>query len=381
MSLGDSITLADLEVDPDPVLARLRADEPVCWVPAMEMWLVTRWDDVAHLEAHPELFTAATEPSFLARALGANMLTCDPPEHTRLHALFAPEFRPGGRSGDFVRDVLVSLADRLLDDVDPDRFELMRDYAQPLSALSLAWVLGLDGHGADRVWAWCEGLCADIANFEDDPALVARGEAAKVDLGAALDARLAEADTDDALAAFAGRGATRDEIVNNVRLMISGGINEPRDGIGLVTWVLGSRPDLRTAVAGDPARMRRLVEEVFRVYSPVGTVTRQATADCGIAGVRIGEGDLVAGVLRSVNLDAAHWRDPASIDLDRHEGPHAAFALGVHRCLGEWLGRQEVRVGVERLFARWPDLRLDPDHEVTLHGFEFRGPREVWVLP
>ena len=63
MSLGDDITLADLEVDPDPIMARLRADEPVCWVPALEMWLVTRWDDVAHMEEHPELFTAATEPS------------------------------------------------------------------------------------------------------------------------------------------------------------------------------------------------------------------------------------------------------------------------------------------------------------------------------
>ncbi len=379
MSLGIEITLDALESEPEPLLARLRAEEPVCWVPALEMWLVTRWDDVEHMEANPQLFTAATEPSFLARALGPNMLTCDPPEHTRVRELFIAEFQPGGRSGTFVRDQLTSMADAILDDIAPGSFDLVTEYAQPLSALALAWVLGLDHHGAARVWQWCEGLCADIANFANDPELMAQGERAKRELGAALDARLAEADGDDAIAAFVRAGASAEEVVNNVRLMISGGINEPRDGIGLVAWVLLTRPDLRAAVDAEPTRMRRLVEEVFRVHSPVGTITRQTTAEVDVGGVTIPAGALVAGVLRSVNLDEGHWTEPEVIDLDRREGTHAAFALGAHRCLGEWLGRQEVRVGVERLFRSRPDLRLDPHHEVELHGFEFRGPRQVWV--
>ncbi len=385
-SLGDDITLADLEADPDPILARLRAEEPVTWVPALEMWLVTRWDDVVHLEEHPEDFTAATEPSFLARALGPNMLTCDPPAHTRLQQIMQPPFLSGARGGSFVADELPRIADGLLDDVDPDGFDVMADYAQPLSAGSLATVLGLDHHGFDRMWDWCEGLCADIANFENDPELTAIGERTKADLGAAIAERVAavnDASTEDgddsAIAWFVREGATPEEVVNNVRLMISGGINEPRDGIGLVTWVALTRPDLRAAV-DEPATLRRLVEEVFRLFSPVGTVTRQATRDLELGGVRIAAGDLVSGVLRSINLDESHWSNPTEIDLERREGGHAAFALGVHRCLGEWLGRQEVRVGVERLFARFPDLRLAPDADVEIHGFEFRGPRSVPVV-
>ena len=50
---GDRVVLADLEVDPDPILRRLRADEPVCWVPSLYMWIVTRWYDVAYIEANP----------------------------------------------------------------------------------------------------------------------------------------------------------------------------------------------------------------------------------------------------------------------------------------------------------------------------------------
>jgi len=381
MGLGDDITLADLEADPDPIMARLRAEEPVCWVPALEMWLVTRWDDVEHMENRPELYSAATEPSFLARALGRNMLTCDPPEHTRLQQIMQPPFQPGGRSGQFVADELAPIADRLLDTVDPGGFDLMTDYAQLLSAGALAIVLGLDHHGFERMWEWCEGLCADIANFENDPALTRLGEQAKADLGAAIADRLARgSDDDSAISWFVREGASAEEVVNNVRLMISGGINEPRDGIGLVVWVLLTRPDLRAAVDAEPARLRRLIEEVFRLHSPVGTVTRQTTRDVDLAGVTIPAGDLVSGVLRSVNLDEAHWTRPGEIDLDRREGSHAAFALGAHRCLGEWLGRQEVRVGVERVLARFPDLRLADGAEVEIRGFEFRGPRSVPVV-
>lgn len=378
--LGDDITLEDLEFDPDPIMARLRADEPVCWVPALEMWLVTRWDDVAFMEAHPELFSAATEPSLLARALGPNMLTCDPPEHTRLQQIMQPPFQPGGRSGSFVSDELASIADTLLDTVDPTGFDLMADYAQLLSAGALATVLGLDHHGYDQMWEWCNGLCADIANFGNDPKLAQAGEIAKASLGEAIARRIAaSADDDTAISWFVRDGATPEEIVNNVRLMISGGINEPRDGIGLVIHVMLSRPDLRSEIEASPAKLRRLIEEVFRVYTPVGTVTRQATRDLELAGVSIRQGELVSGVLRSVNLDETHWTDPTEIDLDRREGSHAAFALGAHRCLGEWLGRQEVRVGVERILARFPDLRMADGADVEIRGFEFRGPRSMFV--
>lgn len=382
MTLGDEITLAALEADPDPILAQLRTDEPVSFVPSLGMWLATRWDHVAEMEADPSTFSAATEPSLLARALGPNMLTSDPPEHTRVQSTMAPSFQSGGRSGRFAADELPALADALLDRVPTPSFDVMADYAQPLSAGALATVLGLDAHGFDRMWSWCEGLCADLANFDDDPDLAAMGAAAKAELESAIDdrLRLALADDESAIASFAAAGATPTEIINNVRLMISGGINEPRDGIGLVVWVMLTRPDLRERALSDARSMRRLVEEVLRVHSPVGTITRQATRDVELGGVSIADGDLVSGVLRSVNLDERHWDRPTEIDLDRRQGPHAAFALGVHRCLGEWLGRQEIRVGVERLFSRFPDLALDRSMPVELHGFEFRGPRSVHVV-
>ena len=162
--------------------------------------------------------------------------------------------------------------------------------------------------------------------------------------------------------------------------MISGGINEPRDGIALVTWVLLTDDALRAEVLSEPKLWRRLVDEVMRRHSPVGTITRQTTADVELSGTTIPKGAMVAGVLRSANLDERHWREPETLDLHRTEGGHAAFALGQHRCLGEWLGRQEVAVGTERLFDKLPNLRLrGRADEVELRGFEFRGPTSLWV--
>ncbi len=387
MSLGDRITLESLEGDHDALLADLRANEPVCWVPALEMFFVTRWDDVETLDNDTTRFTARTDPSFLARALGPNMLTMDPPEATRARSAMIGSFRPGGVSGEYVGDRLVGQAAELIDAVRPaGRADLMSAYASPLASAGLGEVLGLGEHSATQIWDWCVGLCSDIANFDNDPNLTMRGNRARDELGVVIDRRIAEIRADPAaggaIADFVRASPdagplTRDEIVNNVRLMISGGINEPRDGIGLVVWTLLSRPDLAEAVATRPERWPKLVEEVFRRHSPVGTISRQAMVDTTLGGVDIPRGSFVAGILRSANLDENRFAHPTEIDLDRTERGHAAFALGPHRCLGEWLGRQQVRVGAQVAIDRLPGLRLDG--EVELRGFEFRGPVELPV--
>lgn len=384
MSFADEIQLSQLEDDPDPILARLRAESPVVFLPALQMWFVTRWDDLVYMEEHPELFSAATEPSFLARTLGVNMLTLDPPEATRARSAMIGSFQPGGVSGGFVAEQLGDMADRFLDAFLGDgQVELMAAYAAPLSAGSLAEVLGMGSYGWQAMWDWCCGVCADLANFENDPMLAAQGSAAKAELEDVLSGhidRLRESPETGALSDFIearpdGSPLTNAEIINNVRLMISGGINEPRDGIGLVVMTLLQHPETLNEVLADPRLWRRAVEETFRLHSPVGTVTRQTTADVEVGGVVIPAGDLVSGVLRSANLDEDRWASPAEFDIHRREGGHAAFALGDHRCLGEWLGRQEVRVGAQRLFERTSNLRLVG--EPVVKGFEFRGPEEL----
>ena len=393
MGIGDLVNLRELEHDPDPILARMRSHEPVCFVPSLGMWLATKWDDLVHMETHPEIFSSDTSPSFLARALGPNMLTKDRPESSRARNVMLPAFQAGGISGCFASEGLAELADHLIDGfIENGKGDLMETFATPLSAASLAAVLGLEVHGWEQIWEWCKGLCADIANFENDPGLTAVGNEARESLGEAIDQKIdsiVDGPTGCAIGQFVtaapdGRPLSHSEIVNNVRLMISGGINEPRDGIGLVvSTVLSNRP-LLDELELEPALWRKCVEEVLRLHSPVGTITRQTTCETRLGDKVLPSGSLVAGVIRSANLDEERWSHPQEFDLHRSEGGHAAFGTGDHRCLGEWLGRQVVRVGSQKILTRLPNLKIQAGKTVELHGFEFRGPRELlcsWSIP
>jgi len=366
--IGASITLAQLEADPYPALARLRADEPVSWIPDLGMWLVTRWDDVVMVHERPDLYTSATEPSWLNTVLGKNMLGSDGAEHRRLKDALQPEFVPSA-TGAWVSDVLPGICDELIDAFDPSGTDLMTAYAEPIAVRALQDSLGWTNASWQQIGEWTRGVCTGLANFVNDPAAAAVARAANEESGASIREVVAPR--------LAHTGLDADEIVNNVRLCMSGGINEPRDGIGLTAWALLERPDDLAACRADASLWRNACEELFRWISPVATSTRQLTADAELHGVTVPKGDLLAAVISSANRDERRWTAPDEYRLDRKEGAHIAFSLGAHVCLGAWLGRSTVRVAVQHLLDRLPGLRLAGEVEVT--GFEFRGPRSVPV--
>lgn len=363
MTIGDSITLAELENDPYPTFARLRAEEPVTYVPDMDMWLVTRWDDVEYLNAHPELFTAATEPSWLNDVLGRNMLGTDGEEHRRVKDALQPTFTPSS-AGPWVTERLPEICDELIDAFDPGGADLMTAYAEPIAVRALQDALGWDNATWQQIGEWTRGVCTGLANFTNDPALAEIARRANEESGESIRERV--------VPNLAHTSLSADEIVNNVRLCMSGGINEPRDGIALTVWALLTHPAAFAACTADASLWRPACEELFRWISPVATATRQATGDVELAGTEIPAGAMVAGVISSANRDERRFTNPDVYDLHRKEGPHMAFSTGAHVCLGAWLGRSTVRVAVQHLFDRLPDLTLAGP--VEIRGFEFRGP-------
>ena len=280
-----------------------------------------------------------------------------------------------------MRESLPAILDGLIDDfIDAGAADLMPVYAEPLANLTLLHALGLKDVSWQQLAGWCHGVITGLANFENDPGLAAIAATAHSELGVALDNQIAAASAhSDAsgLSLYLEYGFDRDEITNNVRLMISGGINEPRDAVGLVMYELLTRPEHRERAREDPATLRRVIEETLRYHSPVGTATRQTTEDVVLGGVTIPRGEIVAAVLTSANRDPLRWSEPDLFSPNRGEGPHLAFSTSEHRCLGEWMARQQVRIGVERLLERLPNLRLAG--EVVITGFEFRGPESLPV--
>ena len=386
MTLGERITLDELERDPYPIYARLRDEEPVSWVPAVQLWLVTRFDDVRHVDVTPEIFTAATDPSTLNRTMGVNMLGSEGPDQERIRRVVEPPFRPREvekRAG----AAIPQLANELIDGFEErGTSDLFREFADPMSVRSLQSILGLDDVPWQDLLRWNEGLMPGLANFEGDPAKQEPADEASAEMGEAIEGvldRLIGTPDGSVLSWMLHRegddSMSREEIVANTKLMLSGGLQEPRDLIALVVWALGSHPEQLDEVRSDGSLIKAAVEETLRWAGPVGTSTRQTTRPAEIAGVSLPEGALVGGVLSSANRDPRRYTDPDRFDIHREEGRHLAFAAGAHFCLGAWFARHLARASLEVLLDRLPGLRLDPERPPTLRGWEFRAPDSMWV--
>src|SRR6187397_2924218 len=259
MSIGESITLEALERDPYPIYAALREEEPVSWVPGVGLWLVTRHDDVRHVDLTAEVFTAATTPSTLNRTMGENMLGMEGPEQAWLRAITETPFRPRDVE-ERTRGMIPRLAEELIDGFAADgEADLFRAYADPMSVQSLCFMLGLQDVPWQDILRWNEGLMPGLANFEGDPAKQAPADEASAALGAAIGEVLdrLETEPDGSVLSWMlqhvqdGRRMTRDQIVANTKLMLSGGLQEPRDVIALTLWALGTHPDQLEEVRGD----------------------------------------------------------------------------------------------------------------------------------
>jgi cytochrome P450 len=379
--LGASITVEALEADPFPIYARLREEEPVCFVPAVGLHLVTRWDDVQHVATHPDVFTAEVDASPLVRTLGVNVLTVDGADHARMRAGMDAPMRPRAVEG-YAPGVIEPIARRHLDAIAGGTgAELMSAYCEPVSVLALGSVMGLGDLDADTLRRWFGDLATGGANFEQDPEkqAVADATSAQIDARVAplLD-RLEREPDESVLSHMLAADATRAEVLSNLKLILLGGMQEPGHALGICVWALLTHPETLDRVRADRGLIRPAVEEALRWHSPVGTQTRQVTRPATLSGVELQPGDALAAVLASANRDERHWADADRFDIDRR-GAHAAFGLGAHHCAGAPLARHEVRLPLEMLLDRFPKLRLDPERDVELSGWEFRAPTALHV--
>jgi cytochrome P450 len=387
LSVGTEISVEQLEADPYPIYKQLRAEEPVCFVDSVGLWLVTRWDDVQHIDKSPDVFTGETEPSTLRRTFGANLLASEGEYHSRIRSIIYPWFRVGA-IGDYPDNVIAPIANELVDGfAERAACDLVSEFAEPLSARVLKRALGLSFVEEETLRRWFVELATGAANFEGDAEkqAIADGASAEVNETLAPVIERLEREPDDTLLSSMvhtevdGERLTREEIQSNLKVMIVGGLQATTDLIALSMWAILSHPDQLEEVRADPKLVDPAIEEAARWHSPVGTSTRQTTRDVELGGVKLEQGALVAAVLASANHDERNWSEPERYDIHRREGSHLAFATGPHLCIGARLARYETRAAWRILLDRLPRLRLDPERPIEISGWEFRSPHHLHV--
>ena len=386
MTIGETVTLEALERDPYPVYARLRDDEPVSFVPAVGLWLVTRYDDVKRVATGPETFTAATEPSTLNRTMGENMLGMEGPEQRWIRSITEVPFRPRDVQ-ERTQGMIPRLADELLDGlVARGEADLFREYADPMSVRSLCFMLGLDDVPWQDILTWNEGLMPGLANFEGDPAKQAPADEAAAALHAAIGDvldRLASEPDSSVLSWMLhheedGRRMSRDQIVANTTLMLSGGLQEPRDVIALTLWAL-----LSNRSQYEETRERSFAREGGgRGDAAVGGPGRHGDASddarCRTRRCRARSGCLdrrraLVGESRPTSMDrSGSVRHPP-------QGRGPPRILGRHAFLPRGVVRPAPRAGHARPRAGSPS-RAEPDTREARHAGRMGVPRARLAL-
>jgi cytochrome P450 len=388
--VDDTVTARELEADPYPVYARLRRESPACYLPAIDLWFVTRWADVVAGAEDPVRFPASMPGSPLDRTLGGrSVLTVDGEEHERLRAPMEATLRPN-RVEARAASIVERICDELIDGfAEQGEAELMSSFCEPLAVLSLAEVIGLRDLDAPTLRRWFHDIAGGTSNFEGDPEKqrLADATSAEVDrtLRPQFEDRLARPDgtmVSDMLHAEKGDVDQRmAAFMPTLKLALIGGLQEPGHGLGTTVIGLVSNPTQMVAVLADPGVLiRKAVDEGIRWISPIGTQSRGAGPGAIVAGVQIPEGANVGLMVPSANRDEAIWGPTADVyDLFRPRHANAGFGFGRHFCVGHQLARVQMRTGLRRLLQRLPGLRLDPRRSPVFSGWEYRGPAALPV--
>ena len=381
---ADLVTLADLEADPHPALARLRAAAPVSWVPALGAWLVTGYDLAVEVLRDARTFTVDDPRFSTAKVVGPSMLSLDGASHARHRGPFNRAFRHDevhARLASFTR----AETGRLVSAIEPHgSAELRRAVAGPLAVTVMAQVLGLGQADPARVLTWYDGIVAAVqaeaataqgAAGDAGPA----GTAAFAELAASLREVIAAPGSASLLAQVTGP-LTETEAISNAAVMMFGGIETTEGMITNALLHLLSSPAQLQLVLTDRDLVPAVIEESLRLEPAAAVVDRYATSDARLDGAAIRAGDQVTVSIAGANRDPAIFDEPDRFDVRRpNAGRHLAFAHGPHFCVGAHLARLETLVAIETLLGRLPRLRLDVRYPSAPRGLVFRKPRDLRV--
>jgi cytochrome P450 len=388
---ASTITVAELEADPYPIYAQLRAESPIAWVPAVNLWLATSAAAVDLVATRTDLFSAVVDGSPLDLSFGGpTILTLDGEPHLDLRKSLDTKYRPRVVA-EYIDELVQPIADEYLAAITsrPQRqAELVAEYFEPISVVSLGAVLGLGHLSADTLREWFHGLAMGAINFERDPAKQAiNDETARV-IDAELRPYMEQLRWEPNGSTIAhmltsgrpeGEPRTVDEVLPSLKVIILGGMQEPGHGASSCLYGLLSDPEQWELIKAEPQRWDDAVHEGLRWVAPIGTQTRQALQEVEFEGTVIPQGAAVGAVVASACHDESLFEDPARFDIRRERRPNAAFGLGPHFCAGHAFARGQERIALQTLAEALPDLRLDPDYSVTMRGWEFRAPEALHV--
>ena len=371
------------------IWGQLREECPVAHSPRFGgMWIPTRHEDVSAIAHDTEHFSSrgvivsVFEPDTPAPVGYAPPITSDPPFHEIARRLLLPAFSPKAIRPleEPTRAFCNELLDDLLSDRGPgDTVDAAVQYAQHIPVRVIAHMLGVPPSDGDRFRTFIHRILE--TGGQNGP--VAPEDTLTYYLIQRIEQRRQDPSDDDLIgyllqADIDGQPLTDDHIVGTVALLLIAGIDTTWSAIGATLWHLAQHPEHRRRLVAEPDLLPIAIEEFLRAYAPV-TMARKVAKDVEVGGRTMKEGEWVLLPFPSANRDPEFFEQADQVVLDRERNRHAAFGLGIHRCLGSNLARMELTVAVREWLRRVPEFELAAPDQVRWSTGQVRGPRELPV--
>jgi cytochrome P450 len=374
------IAYEDLLDDPYPIFKRVRDTASAVFMPAANLTLVTRFDDIMSIERDPATYSSDNPASLVNKVMGPTFMRKDGAEHAVGRKAIEPSFRPGTikehRAPKFA-EICEGLIDSLIEAGEADLFPAL---AAPMASLSLMEMIGFKEMPWQTLALWSQSLIDGAGNYSRDAEIERKAMEAGAGIDAALEAVLDHhrAHPNPSILSsmvHADPPMPIEGIRANIKVIIGGGLNEPRDAILTLTLGLLANLAQKKSVLDKPELWPTAFEEAVRWISPIGMYPRRVTRAADLSGVTLPEGLQIGLCVGAANRDDRRFPDPDRFDIFRPRQTHLAFGAGAHFCAGTWASRQTVgRIVVPMLFERFANLRLRDDAPPLLRGWVFRGP-------
>lgn len=382
--------LPEVRANPYPYYAYLRRHAPVYAVPGAGCWAISRYDDVLSVFKNPQVFSSSVFFPMIFGELNPfppqapPMISCDPPEHTRLRKLVNRAFTPRRVASleQHIREVVQQLIERM---ATQRVFDLVRDFSAPLPVIVMAAMLGVEPQRQQDFKRWTNDIIfatqvVGLTPEDRERILLSIADFRTYFEGAIAGYRQHPGDnlvSDLVRAEEENQILTAEEVLTMAVFILLAGNETTTNLIGSAILALLEHPQELAKVRANPALIPNVVEETVRYESPIQLIPRQAMQQVQLAETLIPAGSLVLPLIGSANHDERKFPEPERFDITRDTEGQIAFSFGIHYCLGAELARLEGRSALEALLERFPHLARTDDPVSLVESSFVRGPKTL----
>ncbi len=372
--------------NPFPIWDELRSECPVVHTKRfLGVYLPTTYQAVKEIAYDTESFSSRrvivrdVRPEVARNA--APPITSDPPEHKPAKQLLLPPFTPDAMTK--LEPRVRAICNELIDEFIADgKCDAAARYTKHVPVRAIAHMLGIPETDGELFVKWIHMILE--LSIKNESMLMQAVQEMTAYFAGHIEYRKTH-QTDDLISTLMkardkdGNPLEDSQVLGSLRLLLIAGIDTTWSAIGSSLWHLANTPADRDRLIAEPELMPSAIEEFLRAYSPV-TMAREVMKETTISGCPVKPGNMVLLSFPAANRDPKMFPDADKVVIDRKENRHAAFGLGIHRCVGSNLARMEMTVAIEEWLKRIPDFKLDPAGKVTWSEGTVRGPRQLPVL-